>query len=53
MHDFIIGMTELQFDPMRCISCSACIEKYKQLSVEALRMDKNRSGRTASPGISS
>jgi anaerobic sulfite reductase subunit C len=43
MHDFgIIGMTEPQFDPTRCISCGACIKKCKQLSVEALHMDKFR-----------
>ena len=43
MHDFgIIGMTEPQFDPTRCISCGACVKKCKQLSVEALKMDKNR-----------
>ena len=43
MHDFgIIGMTEPQFDPERCISCGACVKKCKQLSVEALHMDKFR-----------
>ena len=43
MHDFgIIGMTEPQFDPDRCISCGACVKKCKQLSVEALRMEKFR-----------
>jgi anaerobic sulfite reductase subunit C len=43
MHDFgIIGMTEPQFDPERCISCGACVKKCKQLSVEALRMEKFR-----------
>ncbi len=43
MHDFgIIGMTEPQFDPSRCISCGACVKKCKQLSVEALHMDKFR-----------
>ena len=35
-------MTEPQFDPTRCISCGACVKKCKQLSVEALKMDKNR-----------
>ncbi len=37
MHDFgIIGMTEPQFDPDRCVSCQACMKKCKQLSVEAI-----------------
>ncbi|MGE1061282.1 sulfite reductase subunit C [Megasphaera paucivorans] len=43
MHDFgIIGMTEPQFDPNRCISCGACVKKCEQLSVKALRMEKFR-----------
>lgn len=43
MHDFgIIGMTEPQFDPTRCVSCGMCVRKCKQLSVEALHMEKFR-----------
>lgn len=43
MHDFgIIGMTEPQFDPTRCVSCGVCVRKCKQLSVEALHMEKFR-----------
>lgn len=43
MHDFgIMGMTEPQFDPSRCVSCGACVKKCKQLSVEALHMEKFR-----------
>ena len=37
MHDFgIMGMTEPQLDPERCISCGACIKACKKKSVEAL-----------------
>ena len=40
MHDFgIIGMTEPQYDPNRCVSCSACIKGCDQLSVDALHME--------------
>lgn len=42
MHDFgIIGMTEPQFDPTRCVSCGMCVRKCKQLSVEALHMENS------------
>lgn len=37
MHDFgIMGMTEPQFEPNRCVSCGACIKYCKNKSVEAL-----------------
>lgn len=40
MHDFgIIGMTEPQYAPDRCVSCQACIKGCKSLSVDALRME--------------
>lgn len=40
MHDFgIIGMTLPQYDPIRCVSCKACIKGCKSLSVNALRME--------------
>ena len=40
MHDFgIIGMTEPQYDPSRCVSCSACIKGCDQLSVDALHIE--------------
>lgn len=39
MHDFgIMGMTEPQFNPDRCISCGACVKACKRRSVEALKM---------------
>ena len=38
MHDFgIIGMTEPQFDPSRCISCGACVKACEKKSVGALK----------------
>ncbi len=38
MHDFgIIGMTEPQFDPNRCVSCGACVKACTKKSVGALR----------------
>jgi len=38
MHDFgIIGMTEPQFEPERCVSCGACIKKCAAKSVTALK----------------
>lgn len=43
MHDFgVMGMTEPQFDPSRCVSCGMCVRKCKQLSVEALQMKNFR-----------
>lgn len=37
MHDFgIIGMTEPQFDPNRCVSCGACVKACQKKSVGAL-----------------
>lgn len=43
MHDFgIIGMTEPQYDPNRCVSCGACIKGCDKLSVDALKMENYR-----------
>ena len=43
MHDFgIIGMTEPQYDPDRCVSCGACVKGCDKLSVDALKMDNYR-----------
>jgi len=40
MHDFgIIGMTEPQYDPSRCVTCQACVKGCKALSVDALRVE--------------
>ena len=40
MHDFgIIGQTMPQYDPMRCVSCNACVKGCQSLSVGALRME--------------
>ncbi|WP_448947782.1 sulfite reductase subunit C [Lachnoanaerobaculum sp.] len=39
MNDFgIMGMTEPQYDPDRCVTCEACVKGCKQKSVEALRV---------------
>ena len=39
MHDFgIMGMTLPQFDPMRCVTCGACVKKCEKKSVGALKM---------------
>ena len=39
MNDFgIMGMTEPQYNPDRCITCEACVKGCKQKSVEALRV---------------
>jgi anaerobic sulfite reductase subunit C len=38
MHDFgIIGMTEPQFEPERCVNCGACVKYCRRKSVEALQ----------------
>lgn len=38
MHDFgIMGMTQPQFNPQRCVSCGACVKTCKAKSVEALK----------------
>ncbi|WP_230399392.1 sulfite reductase subunit C [Novisyntrophococcus fermenticellae] len=38
MHDFgIMGMTEPQFDPQRCVSCGACVKACTKKSVGALK----------------
>ena len=43
MHDFgIIGMTEPQYDPNRCVSCGACVKGCDKLSVDALKMENYR-----------
>ncbi len=40
MQDFgIIGMTEPQYDPERCISCEACVNNCKKRVTSALAMD--------------
>lgn len=40
MHDFgIIGMTEPQYYPDRCVNCQACIKGCKSLSVNALSVE--------------
>ena len=39
MTDFgIMGMTEPQYNPDRCVTCEACVKGCKQKSVEALRV---------------
>ena len=35
----IIGMTEPQYDPDRCVNCQACIKGCKSLSVNALSVE--------------
>lgn len=48
MHDFgIIGMTEPQYDPERCVSCKACINTCRRKSVEALQDVNERPRRNA------
>ena len=38
MHDFgIMGMTQPQFEPDRCVSCGACVRTCEKKSVEALK----------------
>lgn len=40
MHDFgIIGMTEPQYDPERCVNCQACVKGCQSLSVNALSVE--------------
>lgn len=52
MHDFgIMGMTEPQFDPDRCISCGACVKVCKKKSVEALETVNFRPKRNESKCI--
>ena len=39
MHDFgIMGMTEPQFDPNRCISCGACLKNCEKRAANALKL---------------
>ncbi len=39
MHDIgVIGMCLPEYDPYRCISCNACVQKCKNLSTNALKM---------------
>lgn len=39
INDFgIMGMTEPQYNPDRCVTCEACVKGCKQKSVEALRV---------------
>lgn len=48
MHDFgIIGMTQPQFDPNRCISCGACEKACTKKSVGALSIVNFRPERNA------
>ena len=48
MHDFgIIGMTIPQYDPMRCVTCQACVKGCASLSVKALRVENYRIVRDA------
>ncbi|MDO4649337.1 MAG: sulfite reductase subunit C [Eubacteriales bacterium] len=43
MHDFgIMGMTEPQFDPNRCVSCGACVKQCQTRSVGALTLKNFR-----------
>lgn len=43
MHDFgIMGMTEPQLEPDRCVSCGACVRFCKKKSVGALKVEKYR-----------
>lgn len=47
-HDFgIIGMTEPQYDPDRCVNCQACVKGCKSLSVDALRVENYKIVRDA------
>ena len=43
MHDFgIMGMTEPQFDPNRCVSCNACVKACAKKSAAALKIQNFR-----------
>lgn len=43
MHDFgIIGMTMPQYNPLRCVTCKACVKGCKALSVDALRVENDK-----------
>jgi len=43
MHDFgIMGMTEPQLDPSRCVDCGACVKYCRNKSVEALKTVNNK-----------
>ena len=43
MHDFgIMGMTEPQLEPDRCVSCGACVKKCQTKSVGALTLQNFR-----------
>lgn len=43
MHDFgIMGMTQPQFEPDRCVNCGACVKACRQKSVEALKTENYR-----------
>ncbi|MCR2043290.1 sulfite reductase subunit C [Anaerosalibacter massiliensis] len=43
MHDFgIIGMTEPQYDPYRCIACEACVDNCRDRIVGALSIENNK-----------
>lgn len=43
MHDFgIIGMTMPQYNPLRCVTCKACVKGCKSLSVNALRVENDK-----------
>lgn len=48
MHDFgIMGMTEPQFEPKRCVTCEACVKACKKKSTGALSMVNFRPQRDA------
>ena len=48
MHDFgIMGMTEPQLEPNRCVSCGACVKKCQTKSVGALTLQNFRPVRDA------
>ena len=52
MNDFgIMGMTEPQYNPDRCVTCEACVKGCKQKSVEALRVVNGKIERNTEKGI--